>query len=77
MRLFGGNKPKAAKGGDETYAQDVAMFHELNTRVRAIDAAVKSYDRQITGTTFSCDDLSFSNHSPSEEAGREHCHVLQ
>lgn len=50
MRLFGGNKPKAAKGGDETYAQDVAMFHELNTRVRAIDSAVKSYDRQITGT---------------------------
>lgn len=49
MRLFSGNKPKAAKGGDETYAQDVAMFHELNTRVRAVDAAVKTYDRQITG----------------------------
>lgn len=49
MRLFGANKPKAAKGGDETYAQDVALFHELNTRVRGVDAAVKAYDKQITG----------------------------
>ena len=50
LGIFGANKPKAAKGGDETYAQDVAMFHELNTRGRAVDAAVKSYDRQITGS---------------------------
>eukprot|EP01126_Amoeba_proteus_P060823 TRINITY_DN8097_c0_g1_i4.p1 TRINITY_DN8097_c0_g1~~TRINITY_DN8097_c0_g1_i4.p1 ORF type:complete len:168 (-),score=26.97 TRINITY_DN8097_c0_g1_i4:447-950(-) len=49
--IFGGNKPKPAKGGNETYAQDVQLFHELNTRVRSVDAAVRSYERQISAIT--------------------------
>jgi hypothetical protein len=45
-----GDKPKKAKGGDDTYAHDIAEFNNIYTQVKAVDAAINDYEKKIKGT---------------------------
>jgi hypothetical protein len=50
-----GNKPKKAKGGDDTYAHDIAEFNNIFTQVKAVDAAINDYEKKIKGREFVTD----------------------
>jgi len=42
-----GGGPKKARGGDETYASDLAVFNEMNARVKAIDVSLATYEKKV------------------------------